>query len=95
MSPFTARQPGGRRARVNERLFFIKRSLIERNNSLTGGVGVGSAGPRRAQETPRQQCCVYSLLKLYTRTCGQQAGPLLLSDLGAGRADRGSKRDSA
>lgn len=39
MSPFTIHQPGGRRARVNERLFFIKRSLIERNNSRIGGGG--------------------------------------------------------
>lgn len=53
MSPFTTHQPGGRRARVNERLFFIKRSLTERNNSRTGGVGGGSAGLRRAPETPR------------------------------------------
>lgn len=42
MSPFTTHQPGGRRARVNERLFFIKRSLIERNNSRMGGERVGS-----------------------------------------------------
>lgn len=39
MSPFTTHQPGGRRARVNERLFFIKRSLIERNNSRMAGGG--------------------------------------------------------
>lgn len=42
MSPFTTHQPAGRRARVNERLFFIKRSLIERNNSRAGGGGGGS-----------------------------------------------------
>lgn len=82
MSPFTTHQPGGRRARVNERLFFIKRRLIERNNSRIGGGGPAPCAgePLRGQPVVphpggyRDPLSAFlrcpPALKLYTRTWG-------------------------